>query len=114
MYVYRVYVTPASGVGGEFPQPARITKTKRIAVAYASACEALGQKTRITRRKAKHGGSMVVILPAGFETKKKNLSVIERLRSNFEHAAFYPLPDGSFKESGTNVSTVCLHATFKE
>ena len=44
---YACYVTPASGVGGEFPRPARIA-SKTVVRNYARACrERLGQKTRI-------------------------------------------------------------------
>ena len=46
---YKVYVAPASGVGGFWPMPARTTKVKRIAELYAAACRAIGQRTKITR-----------------------------------------------------------------
>lgn len=43
-----VWITPASGVGGEFPLPVP-SRTRKGAVAYARACRALGQTTRITK-----------------------------------------------------------------
>jgi hypothetical protein len=46
---YKVYVCPASGVGGFWPRPARITKIKKVAERYASACRAIGQKTSVRR-----------------------------------------------------------------
>ncbi len=48
---YEVYVTPASGVGGEFPRPARTTQSKKTAEWYAEACRAIGQKARIHKRR---------------------------------------------------------------
>ncbi len=44
---YAVYVTPASGVGGEWPRPARWNVTKTKANAYAAACRAIGQTPRV-------------------------------------------------------------------
>jgi len=44
-----VYITPASGVGGEWPWPLRF-RTRKKAELYAAECRArLGQKTRITK-----------------------------------------------------------------
>ena len=45
--LYACFVTPPSGVGGEFPMPARVGSRKTV-LAYAAACrEKLGQKTRV-------------------------------------------------------------------
>ena len=52
MQRYNVYIAPASGVGGEFPQPARSNVSLKKARLYAAACRYLGQKTRIERVKA--------------------------------------------------------------
>lgn len=48
---YSVYVTPASGVGGEWPEPARRNVSRKVAEAYANACRAIGQKARIVKIK---------------------------------------------------------------
>ncbi len=48
--IYEVYVTPASAVGGEFPRPARITRSKKTAERYAEACRSIGQKARIHKK----------------------------------------------------------------
>jgi len=54
MKKYVVYVTPASGVGGEFPKPARRNVGLFVARRYASVCRALGQKIRVVyEREAK-------------------------------------------------------------
>lgn len=48
--IYEVYVTPASGVGGEWPRPARISSIKAVAERYAAACRGLGQLARVRVR----------------------------------------------------------------
>jgi len=45
-----VYITPASGVGGEFPRPIPF-KRKRQAKEYARECRRRGMGTRIVRVK---------------------------------------------------------------
>lgn len=50
--IHEVYVTPASGVGGEFPRPARWSSSRRVVELYADACRAIGQKARIVTRAA--------------------------------------------------------------
>lgn len=45
---YYVYVTPAGGVGGEFPQPARRSTSKSTCERYADACRAIGQRARVS------------------------------------------------------------------
>lgn len=49
---YAVYITPASGVGGEFPRPARWNVGLLVARRYAAACRDLGQKARVVRMDA--------------------------------------------------------------
>lgn len=49
---YAVYITPASGVGGEFPRPARWGVGLSTARRYADACRARGQKARVVRMDA--------------------------------------------------------------
>jgi hypothetical protein len=44
---YQVFVTPPSGVGGEWPRPARWNVSKRVAEAYAAACRAKGMAARV-------------------------------------------------------------------
>lgn len=47
---YLVWITPASGVGGEFPIPVIFrNKSKRYVKAYARECREIGQKVRIER-----------------------------------------------------------------
>ena len=43
---YKGYVQPAPGMGGFWPAPARITKSKRTVELYVTACRAIGQKTK--------------------------------------------------------------------
>jgi hypothetical protein len=45
---YNVFITPASGVGGEFPTPIPFP-SKKQAESYAKACQAIGQKTRVEK-----------------------------------------------------------------
>lgn len=49
---YAVYITPASGVGGEFSRPARWDMGLSTALRYANACRARGQKARVVRMDA--------------------------------------------------------------
>lgn len=45
-----VYITPASGVGGEFPVPIPFNLkqyTRRYVLAYAAACRRDGQQVRV-------------------------------------------------------------------
>lgn len=60
----------------------------------------------------KPGGSMVAILSPAFEYRSDNASKLFRdwlhLRQSADYAAWGPLPDGSFKSSGTNVRTVMM------
>ena len=49
--IYKVYVAPATRVGGFWPMPARTTKSKKKAELYAAACRCIGQKTRIEKYK---------------------------------------------------------------
>ncbi len=45
-----VYVTPASGVGGEFPVPVSFSLksySRRYVLAYAEACRRRGQRVRV-------------------------------------------------------------------
>jgi hypothetical protein len=48
--IARVYITPASGVGGEFPVPVPFNLrhySRRYVRAYAAGCRRLGQGARI-------------------------------------------------------------------
>jgi hypothetical protein len=45
---YNVFITPASGVGGEFPRPIPFPNKSR-AENYAKACRAIGQKARVEK-----------------------------------------------------------------
>lgn len=49
---YAVYITPASGVGGEFSRPARWNVGLLVARRYAAACRDRGQKARVVRMDA--------------------------------------------------------------
>lgn len=60
----------------------------------------------------KPGGIMVAILSPAFEYRSDNDSKLFRvwlgLRQSADYATWVPLPEGSFKSSGTNVRTVML------
>jgi len=67
MQLYDVYITPASGVGGEFPEPARRNVSLPVARLYAAACRGLGQKARIEQVPAKRTPEKATRLEASDE-----------------------------------------------
>jgi len=56
-------------------------------------------------------GSAVIVLPNNFETKYRE--IIDQWSDGFQSINFYQVPDGAFKETGTAVSTVIMHASEK-
>jgi len=58
------------------------------------------------------GGTLVAIMSPGFEYRSDAASALFRdwlsLRQSADMASWHPLPEGSFKTSGTNVRTVML------
>jgi len=57
-------------------------------------------------------GSVVSVLPSNFETSQNE--IVKHLTSMFTDVNIYPVPDKSFIESGTAVSTVIMHASGRE
>jgi len=53
---HHVFITPASGVGGEFPVPLAFRSEKRAHL-YAEACQAIGQRTRVVPTTTRHQSS---------------------------------------------------------
>ena len=52
-------------------------------------------------------GDAVIVVPANF--KNKHAALVQRIEPRFEYVGFYEIPEGSFKQSGTGVSTNIMH-----
>lgn len=59
----------------------------------------------------KEGGTLVAVMSPHFTFANSKKAENFRSWAEYVHATWEPLPDGSFKESGTNVKTVVFSAT---
>lgn len=62
----------------------------------------------------KTDGEMACILPSSFGNKREEADFVRDISEVFEGVYFRPLEDGSFKKSGTGVSTKILVASIKQ
>lgn len=64
------------------------------------------EHVRILGKLLNEWGTLICVLPSNFESKYSK--EMEELEAKYGHLYFYPIEEGSFKVSGTGVSTVLM------